>query len=285
MFSVILKNGEVRKFEQEISGYELAKSISKTLERDAVLCSINGKICDLSTTLTNGANVEVLTLQSPNALEVLRHSTAHTMSCAVKALFPSVKFAVGPATEDGFFFDFLSETAFTPEILEKIEKKMHELVAQNIPFERITMKRDEASKFFKNLGEKYKVELLEGIEDSEVSVYKLGETYDLCRGPHLPSTKFVGSAFKLIKASGAYWKGDKDKDPLQRIYGTVWLSKADLDAYFLRIEEAAKRDHRKIGLDLDLFHLMDIAPGTVFWHTQGWTVSRLLKSFVRRRIE
>lgn len=285
MVRIYLKGGVEKSFDQPISGKELAESISSSLAKEAVLCKVNGVVTDLVHTLPEDAHVEILKIDAPEVLEVLRHSTAHVMAKAVKQLFPSAKIAIGPATEDGFFYDFQVEQPFTPDDLEKIETQMHQLVAENIPFERLEMTRDEALKFFREQGESFKVEILEQITEPTVSVYKLGDLYDLCRGPHLISTRFIGKAFKITKTSGAYWKGDKDREPLQRVYGTVWPSQKEMEAYFLRLEEAEKRDHRRLGVDLDLFHMQDIAPGTVFWHTKGWTLYRTLKSFIRKRIE
>lgn len=285
MVSIHLKDGSLQTFDHDISGTELATTISPNLAKNAVLCKINGVVSDLSRTIPDGAAVEIMTLQSQESLEVLRHSTAHLLAKAIKALFPDAKLAVGPATEDGFFYDFQLNNPFTPENIIQIESKMRELVAQDIPFERIEMSRLEAIAFFKAAHEDFKVEILKTIEDDHVSIYKLDNLYDLCRGPHLPSTRWIGSAFKVTKSSGSYWKGDKTKAQLQRVYGTVWPSQKELDTYFRRIEEAEKRDHRKLGVELDLFHMQDLAPGTIFWHTKGWTLYRTLKNFIRKRIE
>jgi threonyl-tRNA synthetase len=232
------------------------------------------------------SQVEILTLHSSDALEVLRHSAAHIMAKAVKELFPDVKIAVGPATEFGFFYDFATPRPLVPEDLVNVEARMHEIAAQNIPFERLVMKRDEATEFFRKSGEDFKVDILNTIDADEVSIYKLGELYDLCRGPHLPSTKFLNScAFKLIKVAGAYWLGDASKAALQRISGVAFASQADLDTHFLRLEEAERRDHRKLGAELDLFHMQDIAPGAVFWHEKGWTLYRTLQDFIRGKLK
>jgi threonyl-tRNA synthetase len=275
----VLKNGH--HFDGEISGIELAARLGQT----AVLCQIDGVVTDLSTTIPDHSQVDLLTINSPLALDVLRHSTAHLLAHAVKLIFPQAKLAVGPTTESGFFYDFLVEQPFTPEDLERIDNKMHELVAADLPFEKIYMSLNDAIEMYKKLGEKFKLELLEAISSETVSVYKLGDTYDMCRGPHLPSTKFIGDAFKITASSGAYWKGDKDKDALQRVFGTAYPSQEELSAHFTRQEEATKRDHRKIGVELDLFHIQDISPGAIFWHTKGWTLYRTLKSFIREKIE
>ena len=285
MVCIKLKDGSVRNFENAISGADFAKTISNSLYQKAVLLKINGLVCDLNTTITTDSTVEVLTIDSPESLEVLRHSSAHVMAKAVKELFPNVKIAIGPSTDDGFFYDFEINNPFTPDDLKKIESKMHEIVSKNIVFEKIIIKRNEALKLFKDLGEDFKVEILNEITDDTVSIYKLDDLYDLCRGPHFPSTKFIGKAFKIIDSSGSYWRGDKANRSLQRVYGTVWPTENDLKLYFTRIEEAEKRDHRKLGVELGLFHLQDIAPGTVFWHPKGWTLYRTLKNFVRSKME
>lgn len=285
MSLVLLKDGSSRHFDSLVTGKVLAESISKDLTKKAVLTKIEGVVTDLAAVLPKNQKVEILTLQSPEALEVLRHSAAHVLAKAVKQLYPQAKLAVGPATEDGFFYDFQLEASLVPEDLTRIEEAMHQLIAQDLPFEHVFLPRAEAIAVFERQGEPFKLKLIEGIADEEISVYKLGDLYDLCRGPHLPSTRFIGSAFKITKSSGSYWKGDKNEAPLQRVYGTAWPTKADMEVYFLRLEEAEKRDHRKIGVELDLFHLQDLAPGTVFWHTKGWTLYRTLRNFIRARIE
>ncbi|MDR1908180.1 MAG: threonine--tRNA ligase [Holosporales bacterium] len=283
MGKIILKNGTVYNYDNDITGKELAVALN-TVDT-AVLCSVNGVVTDLSTTLTPDTRVDILTIDSPGALDVLRHSTAHLLARAVKILFPDAKLAVGPTTENGFFYDFHVSKPFTPEDLELLEKEMQKLVKADIPFEKVLMPKQEAVEMYQRLGEKFKLELLDAITDDTVSVYKLGDTYDLCRGPHFPSTKLLGDAFKITKSSGAYWKADKNSDALQRVYGVAFPNQSELSAYFTRLEEAALRDHRKIGADLDLFHIQDIAPGEVFWHTKGWTLYRTLRNFIRARIE
>ncbi|MDR1597660.1 MAG: threonine--tRNA ligase [Holosporales bacterium] len=283
MIDIVLKDGTVRHFDSNISGQELAATLG--LGTSAVLCKVNGVVTDLSTTLTSGSHVEILTIASPSALDVLRHSTAHLLAHAVKTLFRTAKLAVGPTTENGFFYDFCTDRPFTPEDLEQIEMEMRRLVSANLPFEKLSMSKQQAIDIYQARDEKFKVELLRGISDDTVTVYKIEDTYDLCRGPHFPSTGLLGDAFKVTKSSGAYWKGDKDLDALQRVYGVAFSSQDELAQYFTRLDEAALRDHRKIGVELDLFHMQDISPGAVFWHTKGWTLYRTLRNFIRSRIE
>jgi threonyl-tRNA synthetase len=283
MAQFALKNGEVLLLEGIVTGKDVARHLG--LEKTAVLTQVNGVIRDLTSELTGDTQVDILTINSPFALDVLRHSTAHLLANAVKTLFPEAKLGVGPTTESGFFYDFQVAHPFTPEDLENIEKKMHELVDKDIEFEKVQMSKDEALKMYEKLGETFKIELLKGISDETVSVYKLGDVYDLCRGPHFPSTKRLGNAFKITASSGSYWKGDSSKESLQRVSGIAYPNKEELAAHFTRVEEAAKRDHRKIGVELDLFHIQDIAPGAIFWHTKGWTLYRTLRNFIRSQIE
>jgi threonyl-tRNA synthetase len=285
MVHIQFKDGSVHEFENPVSGGEAAKLAYGGPTKNTILCKVDGIVRDLNTVIDTDSLVEFLTVQSIEAISVLRHSTAHVMAKAVKELFPNAKMATGPATEDGFFYDFEIAQPFTPEDLATIEDRMAAIASQDLPFERIAIERTKAIGLFEKLGEKFKVEILKGIEDPFVTLYKLGDLYDLCRGPHLPSTKALGTAFKVTKSSGAYWKGDKDRESLQRVYGTVWATQKDLETYFVRLEEAEKRDHRKIGVALDLFHTQDLSPGAVFWHTKGWTLYRTLKNFVRARME
>lgn len=285
MFSVKLKNGSCKQFEEQITGAGLANSIFQSLAKEAILCKVNGVVLGLDSIIPDGSSVEILTLKSIDSLEVIRHSTAHLLAKAVKELFPEAKLAVGPSTEDGFFYDFHTLHPFIPEDIINIENKMKDLIKKDIKFERLEMTKDEALALFEKNGEFLKVDLLKGIDEEKVSVYKLGDVFDLCRGPHIPSTKFLANCFKITKISGSYWKGNQNNQSLQRLYGTAWACKEDLEAYFLRLEEAEKRDHRKIGIEQDLFHIQDIAPGSIFWHTKGWVLYRLLKNFIRSKIE
>lgn len=290
MFSLHLKDGSKRSFDHALSGRELAAAISPGLAKKAILCKVNGVLQDLSSPLPDGSSVEILTRESPDALDVLRHSSAHVLAKAVKELFPNAQLAVGPATEDGFFYDFAVEQPFVPEDCDRLEARMKDIIRRNLSFERLVWSRQEALKFFRERNELFKVRILATLEDDMVSVYKIadpehGDIYDLCRGPHVPSTQCLGEAIKVLKSAGAYWKGDKNEAPLQRIYGTVWPSQDELDSFFRRREEAEKRDHRKLGNELDLFHMQDLSPGAVFWHTKGWTLYRTLRNFVRERLE
>ncbi|MDR0631119.1 MAG: threonine--tRNA ligase [Holosporales bacterium] len=283
MAHFVLKNDESLHFEGPATGKDVAVRLG--LEKTAILAQVNGVVCDLCAEIPTDTRVDILTKNSPFALDVIRHSTAHLLALVVKILFPSSKLGVGPTTESGFFYDFQIEQPFAPEDLDNIEKKMRELVERDIKFERLQMSKNDAIKMYEKLGEIFKIELLNGIADNTVSVYKLGDIYDLCRGPHLPSTRFIGYAFKITTSSGSYWKGDSNNASLQRISGIAYPTQEELAAHFTRLEEAAKRDHRKIGVELDLFHLQDIAPGAVFWHTKGWTLYRTLKNFIRSQIE
>lgn len=290
MFCIHLKDGSQRSFEHPISGRELAADISPSLAKRAILCKVDGVLQDLVAPLPDGSSVEILTRESPDALEVLRHSSAHVLAKAVKELFPQAQLAVGPATEDGFFYDFAVDQPFVPEDCERLEGRVKEIIRRNLPFERLVWSKQEALKFFREHNELFKVRILAPLEDEFVSVYKIadpehGDVYDLCRGPHVPSTACLGEAIKILKSAGAYWKGDKNEVPLQRIYGTVWPTAEELEAFSRRREEAEKRDHRRLGNELDLFHMQDLSPGAVFWHTKGWTLYRTLRNFVRERLE
>jgi threonyl-tRNA synthetase len=283
MLNIKLNDGYVKQTPADTTAAELASSLN-TIDT-VVLCKIDGVVSDLATRLICDCSVEFLAIDHTDALDVLRHSTAHLMAAAVKILFPDTKLAAGPATADGFFYDFYKNEPFIPEDLITIDAKMRELIKANIPFEKIVMNRRDALNLYMKLGENFKIEILESLEDELVSVYKLGDVYDLCKGPHLQTTQTIGQAFKLTNVSGSYWKGDKNNTQLQRLYGTAWPNDAAMQTYFTRIDEAEKRDHRKIGIELDLFHLQDIAPGTVFWHTKGWTLYRTLKNFIRTKVE
>lgn len=287
MFVIYLRNGRKEILDEPCSGADLASLLhtDRNLAHDAVLTKIDGKLIDLLEVLPNEKRVEIVCCDDPEALPVLRHSCAHLLAAAVKALYPEAKLGVGPATEDGFFYDFQLDKPFVPEDLQRIEEKMREMAQQDTPIVHCVVPRSEAIEILKKQGELFKLRLLEDIADEQVSLYRIGDVYDLCRGPHYPMTSRIGQAFKILKSAGAYWKGDKNQEQMQRIYGTVWPTQEALDAYFLRREEAEKRDHRKIGLEQDLFHLQDLAPGTVFWHTKGWTLYRTLRNFIRGRIE
>ncbi len=284
MPNITLPDGSVRSFEAAVSGSEVAAGIGRKLEKDAVAIRVNGELRDLTTTLESDASVEIITRTSDDGVELLRHDAAHVMAEAVKELFPETQVTIGPAIENGFYYDFAREQPFTPEDLEKIEARMHEIVARNEAITREVWERADAVKFFEAHGEAYKAEIIASIpSDEPVSLYRQGDFIDLCRGPHLPSTGRLGNAFKLMKLAGAYWRGDSNNEQLQRIYGTAWASEKELKAYLRRLEEAEKRDHRRLGRQLDLFHFQEEAPGSVFWHPRGWTLFQQLIQYMRSR--
>lgn len=284
MPNITLPDGSVRSFEAAVSGSEVAAGIGRKLEKDAVAIRVNGELRDLTTTLESDASVEIITRTSDDGVELLRHDAAHVMAEAVKELFPETQVTIGPAIENGFYYDFAREQPFTPEDLEKIEARMHEIVARNEAITREVWERADAVKFFEAQGEAYKAEIIASIpSDEPVSLYRQGDFIDLCRGPHLPSTGRLGNAFKLMKLAGAYWRGDSNNAQLQRIYGTAWASEKELKAYLRRLEEAEKRDHRRLGRQLDLFHFQEEAPGSVFWHPRGWTLFQQLIQYMRSR--
>lgn len=277
-----LPDGSARTFDHPVTLMEVAQSIGPGLAKAALAGRIDGKLVDLSTLVEHDAAVEVVTGKDADGLEIIRHSTAHLLAQAVKALYPSAQVTIGPVVENGFYYDFAFERPFTPEDLEAIEKKMTELAAKAIPVRREVMRREEAVKFFRDQGEHYKAEIIEAIPQGEqISLYSQGDFTDLCRGPHVPDTGKL-RAFKLMKVAGAYWRGDSRNAMLQRVYGTAWADKKDLDAYLHRLEEADKRDHRKIGKLQDLFHTQEEAPGMVFWHPNGWALYQQVEQYMRR---
>lgn len=285
MFNVRLPDGQVRSIEAAMSVVEFARSISPGLAKNALAAVVDGIMVDASYVIDKDVDLRILTDKDDESLEVIRHSSAHLMAQAVKALFPSAQMAIGPVIEDGFYYDFHFERSFTPEDLQAIEKKMQELVSQNHEISRFELSRNDALSLFEKAGEGYKVELISSIPESDtISLYRQADFVDLCRGPHLPATGKV-KAFKLMKLAGAYWRGDVNKPMLQRIYGTAWADKDSLKAYLHRLEEAEKRDHRKLGKALDLFHFQDIAPGMVFWHPKGWAIYQVLEKYMRERLK
>jgi len=285
MIELIFPDGNKRDYAAGVTGREVAASIAKSLEKKAVLVKLDGALLDLDRPLPKGGRFEILTRESPEALETIRHDASHVMAEAVQELFPGTQVTIGPAIEDGFYYDFARDEPFSLDDLAKIEQRMKEIVDRDEPIRREEWDRDEAISHFKSIGEAYKAEIIEDLPASEpISVYRQGAWKDLCRGPHLPSTKAVGKAFKLTKLAGAYWRGDHRNPQLQRIYGTAWASEADLEAYLHRLEEAEKRDHRKIGRAMDLFHLQEEGKGMIFWHPKGWTLYRTLEAYMRRRI-
>ena len=281
MLSVTLPDGSKRDYEAALTVAEVAQSISPSLAKAAVAGCVDGKLVDLSYTINADATVAVITDKDPEALDIVRHSTAHLMAQAVKELYPEAQVTIGPAIENGFYYDFSYTRPFTPEDLKAIEKRMDELASKNIPVVRREMKREEAIDFFLKMGEKYKAELIEAIPEGEtISLYEQGDFIDLCRGPHVPSTGKL-KVHKLMKVAGAYWRGDSKNEMLQRIYGTAWLKKDDLKAYLTMLEEAEKRDHRRLGKELDLFHLQEEAPGMIFWHAKGWALWQQVERYMR----
>jgi threonyl-tRNA synthetase len=285
MIKIILPNGKEFEYEKSVNGMKVAKDISISLAKEAVAIKVNDKLSDLSTPIDQDATVKIITAKDKEGLEIIRHSTAHTLAQAVKNLFPNTQIVIGPIIEDGFYYDLLPSQSFSEKDLLKIEQEMKKISAANYPIQKETWTRKEAIAFFKKIGEKFKAELIAEIsEDQPITVYKQGNFLDLCRGPHVPSTKFA-KHFKLTKVSGAYWKGDSKNVMLQRIYGTAWSSKEDLDQYLYKIEEAEKRDHRKLGKQLELFHLQEEAPGMVFWHDHGYTLYRILENYIRNKLK
>src|SRR5450755_1191808 len=282
MPDVRLPDGAVKHFDAPVTVAQVAASIGPGLAKAALAGRIDGKLVDTSFVIDRDASLAIVTDKDPEGLDVLRHSTAHLLAYAVKELFPDAQVTIGPVIEDGFYYDFSYKRPFTPEDLVAIEQRMTELAKKDEAITRRLMPRDEAVKFFESQGEHYKAEIIASIPSNEdISLYSEGGFIDLCRGPHVPSTGKL-RVFKLTKLAGAYWRGDSRNEMLQRIYGTAWAKKEDLDTYLFRIEEAEKRDHRKLGRALDLFHLQDEAPGMVFWHPKGWTVWQQVEQYMRR---
>ena len=281
---ITLPDNSQKKFAEPVTVQQVAESIGAGLAKAALAGKVNDKLVDTSFIIENDANVSIITEKNPEGLEIIRHSTAHLLAHAVKSLFPEAQVTIGPVIENGFYYDFAYERPFTPEDLTAIEAKMQELAQQNLPVTRAEMSRAEAIEFFNQQGEYYKVEIIKDIPEQEtLSCYQQGDFVDLCRGPHAPSTGKL-KIFKLMHVAGAYWRGDSNNAMLQRIYGTAWLSKKDLEDYLLRLEEAEKRDHRKIAKILDLFHIQEESPGMVFWHANGWTLYQLIEQYLRQKL-
>ena len=284
MPQIQLLDGKKIPFSKSINGFELTKQISKSLEKIALIMEVDGQLKDLSYEITKDSKVRIVTPKDKEGLEVIRHDAAHILAMAVQELFPGTQVTIGPVIDDGFYYDFSRKAPFTEDDLKKIEKKMSEIVDRDEKTSREVWKRDDAIKHFSKIGEKYKAEIIKSIPaGEEVSIYNHGKWYDLCRGPHLASTGKIGKAFKLTKVSGAYWRGDSNKEMLQRIYGTCWTSKKELDDYLHRLEEAEKRDHRKLGKEMDLFHFREESPGAVFWHEKGWLLFQRLVEYMRAK--
>jgi threonyl-tRNA synthetase len=286
MPAITLPDGSVRRFDAPVTGTTVAEAIGPGLARAALAMKLDGKVVDLATPIDHDASVLFITRRDADALELIRHDAAHVLAEAVQELFPGTQVTIGPAIEDGFYYDFARNEPFTPEDFPAIEAKMKEIVARGEAFVRSSMDREAAIRFFQDKGEKYKAELIQDLpRDETISLYTQGNWVDLCRGPHMRSTADVGMAFKLMKTAGAYWRGDHRNAMLSRIYGTAWRDEKELDAYLHRLAEAERRDHRRIGKEMDLFHLQEEAPGAVFWHPNGWKLYRKAEAYMRRRLD
>lgn len=286
MVSLTFPDGATRDYDDGITGSELALSISKSLSKKALAISLDGELQDLADPIEKDGQIAIITRDNEEALELIRHDAAHVMAEAVQSLWPETQVTIGPVIEDGFYYDFAREEPFSLDDLEKIEAKMHEIIKKNEPFTKEYWSREKAIEHFKAKGENFKVELVEAIPEGEdLKIYKQGEWMDLCRGPHMVSTGQIGTGFKLLKLAGAYWRGDSNNPMLQRIYGTAWSSDKELKAYLNLLEEAEKRDHRRLGREMDLFHFQEEAPGSVFWHDKGWRLFQTLIAYMRRRQE
>ena len=284
--SVVLPDGSQRELTTGSTGLDLANNISKSLAKASVAIKLDDEVCDLSTVLKDGDKVSIVKRDDEEGLELIRHDAAHVMAQAVQELFPGTQVTIGPAIENGFYYDFARDKPFSSEDFEAIEKRMRQIVEKGEEFVREEWDRDEAIKHFRDIGEDYKAELIEDLPESEtISVYKQGEWKDLCRGPHMPTTKHIGTSFKLMKVAGAYWRGDSNNAMLTRIYGTAWRNDKELKAYLTQLEEAEKRDHRKLGNEMDLFHLQTEAQGSVFWHPRGYVIYNQLEQYMRRRLD
>jgi len=286
MVAITLPDGSVRSYDGPVSAAEIAASIGPGLAKAAVIANVDGEEWDLTRTIETDAAVALVTRDDDKTLELIRHDCSHVMAKAVQELYPGTQVTIGPAIEDGFYYDFARDEPFTPEDFERIEQRMHEIVDTDEAFEREVWDRDDAVRHFKDIGESYKAELIAAIPEGEpVTIYRTGGWKDLCRGPHLRSTGKIGHAFKLMKVAGAYWRGDHRNPMLQRIYGTAWRSEKELKAYLHRLEEAERRDHRRLGRELDLFHFQEEAIGSVFWHPKGWTLYRTAEGYMRSRLD
>ena len=286
MVAITLPDGNVHKFDGPVTGTEVAADIGPGLAKAALAIRVGGELCDLSSVIDNDTTVFIVTDKDEDALELICHDAAHVMAEAVQELFPGTQVTIGPAIENGFYYDFARDEPFTPDDFEKIESKMREIIDLDEPFQREVWDRDKAIATFKEMGEDYKAELVEAIPDGEeVGIYHQGKWFDLCRGPHLPSTGRIGKAFKLTKVAGAYWRGDSKNAMLQRIYGTAWANEKQLKQHLEMLEEAEKRDHRRLGREMGLFHIQDVAIGAAFWHPKGWTLYRAVQAYMRKRLE
>ena len=284
--AITLPDGSVRHYDTPATGTMVAASIGAGLAKAALAVKVDGELRDLKRAIENDARVEIVTLKSPEALELVRHDAAHVLAQAAKELWPDIQVTIGPVIENGFYYDFSRKEPFTPEDLEAMEQRMAQIIDRDEPLDREVWDRDEAAHYFETIGEKYKAEIIRDLPLGEVvTLYRQGDWIDLCRGPHLPSTGKMPKAFKLMKLAGAYWRGDHRNEMLQRVYGTAWLSKEDLQAHLTRLEEAEKRDHRRLGREMDLFHFQEEAVGSAFWHPKGWRLYRNVRNYVRRRLD
>lgn len=283
--SLKFPDGSVREYDAATTGADIANGISKSLAKKSVAYALNGTVRDLADPVGMSGDIEIVTREDPRALELIRHDAAHVLAEAVQELWPGTQVTIGPVIENGFYYDFARNEPFTPEDFPLIEKKMREIIERNRPFTKEVWSRDKAKKVFSDKGESYKVELIDAIpEDQDLKIYAQGDWFDLCRGPHMASTGQIGKAFKLMKVAGAYWRGDANNPMLTRIYGTAWQTQEQLDAYLHMLEEAEKRDHRRLGREMDLFHFQEEGPGVVFWHAKGWRMFQNLVSYMRRRL-
>ena len=284
MVALTFPDGARRDYPSGITGLDVAKGISPSLAKRTVAMALDGRVADLSDPIEHDAKIEFLTREDPRALELIRHDAAHVLAEAVQSLWPGTQVTIGPVIENGFYYDFFRNQPFTPEDLPAIEQKMREIIARDKPFTKEVWSRDQAKRAFHDMGEQFKVELVDAIPaEQDIKIYRQGDWFDLCRGPHMTSTGKVGDAFKLTKVAGAYWRGDSNREMLSRIYGTAFAKQDELNAYLKQIEEAEKRDHRRLGREMDLFHFQEEAPGAVFWHARGWTLFQGLEQYIRRR--
>jgi threonyl-tRNA synthetase len=285
MVALTFPDGARRDYPQDITGLDIAKGISPSLAKRTVAMALDGSVRDLAEPIAADARIEFLSREDPRALELIRHDCAHVLAEAVQDLWPGTQVTIGPVIENGFYYDFFRNQPFTPEDLPLIEKKMREIIARDKPFTREIWSREQAKTVFRDKGELFKVELVDAIpEDQDLKIYKQGDWFDLCRGPHMTSTGKIGNAFKLMKVAGAYWRGDSNREMLSRIYGTAFAKQEELDTYLKQMEEAEKRDHRKLGREMDLFHFQEEGPGAVFWHAKGWTIFQEIVAYMRRRL-
>src|SRR5580692_945689 len=285
MVAVTFPDGARRDYPPNTTGLDIAKGISPSLAKRTVAMALDGKLADLADPIDHDAKIEFLTRDDPRALELIRHDAAHVLAEAVQSLWPGTQVTIGPVIENGFYYDFFRNEPFTPEDFPAIEKRMREIIARDERFKKTVVSREEAKSLFEKKGEAFKIELIDAIpSDQELKLYSQGEWTDLCRGPHMTSTGKIGDAFRLMKVAGAYWRGDSNKPMLSRIYATAFAKREELDAYLKQIEEAEKRDHRRLAREMDLFHFQEEGPGSIFWHPKGWTLFQTLVAYMRRRL-